>query len=147
MVDTPENLGEFRRKYNFLDDVEVRYCSKSEVILSRREGRVIIPLIAIVEGGVRIPMSDLLTNFLHHFKVCPDQCTPNIFRIVSSIDILNKRLKLKLTEHDINYIYSFQYSKTSGFYFKIHHGEVKLISSLPDSDKETEGDNLIVSGN
>ena len=78
MVDTPESLREFRRKYNFLEDVEVRYCPETEAILFRGEGRVVIPLVAIVKGEVRIPMSDLLTNFLHYFKVCPDQCTPNV---------------------------------------------------------------------
>ena len=30
---------------------------------------MVIPLVAIVEGRVSIPMSDLLTNFLRHFKV------------------------------------------------------------------------------
>ena len=89
IVDTHERLAEFRRKYNFLDDVKVSYCPKSEVILSRGEGKVVIPLVAIVKGGVRIPMSDLLTNFLHRFKVYPDQCTPNVFRIVSSVDVFN----------------------------------------------------------
>ena len=64
-------------------------------------------------------MSDLLTNFLCHFKVYPDQCAPNIFRIVNSVNAFNKRLRLKLTKHDINFIYSFQDSKTFGFYFKI----------------------------
>ena len=119
MVDSPKSLKDFRRKYNFLDDVKVRYRPKSEAILSRGKGRVIIPLVAIVEGGVRIPMSDLLTNFLRHFKVCLDQCTPNMFRIVNSVDTLNKKLKLKLTKHNINYVYSFQDSKTSKYYFKI----------------------------
>ena len=147
MVDTHESLRKFRRKYNFPEDVEVRYCPKSETILSKGEGRVVIPLVAIVGGGFRIPMSDLLTNFLRHFKVCPDQCTPNVFRIVNSVDTLNKKLGLKLTEHDINYIYSFQDSKTSEFYFNIWHGEVRLISSLIDFDKEIEGDYLVVSGN
>lgn len=52
--------------------------------------------------GARIPMNDLLTNFLSHFKVCPDHCTPNLFRVVSIVDILNKRLGLKLIKHDIN---------------------------------------------
>ena len=127
MVDTHESLRKFRRKYNFPEDVEVRYCPKSETILSKGEGRVVIPLVAIVGGGFRIPMSDLLTNFLRHFKVCPDQCTPNVFRIVNSVDTLNKKLGLKLTEHDINYIYSFQDSKTSKFYFNIWHEEVRLI--------------------
>ena len=114
---------------------------------SRGEGRVVIPLVAIVEGGVRIPMSDLLTNFLRHFKVCLDQCTPNVFRIVNSVDTLNKKLGLKLTEHDINYVYSFQDSNTSGYYFKIQHREGRLISGLSDSNKETEGDYLIFSRN
>ena len=147
MVDTPERLAKFRRKYNFLDDVEVRYFSEDKVIHSRGMGRVVLPLVAILEGGVRIPISDLLTHFLRHFKVFPDQCTPNIFRVISSIDTLNKRLGLNLTKHDINYVYCFQDSKTSGYYFKTRHGEVRLISGLPDTDKETERDYLVISGN
>jgi len=67
--------------------------------------------------------------------------------VVSSVDVLNKRLGLKLTEHGINYIYSFQDGKISGFYFKIRHGEVRLISGLLDSNKETEGDYLVISRN
>lgn len=102
---TPERLAKFRKTYNIPDDVEVRYCLESEVILLRREDRVVIPIVAVVEGGVRIPMSDLLTNFLRHFKVCLDQYTLDVFRVVSSVDTLNKRLDLKLTKHDINYLY------------------------------------------
>lgn len=107
MVDTLEKLAEFRKIYNIPDNVEVSYCPESEAIILRGEGKVVIPLVAIVEGGFRIPMSDLLTNFLRNFKVFPHQCTPNVFRIYSSVDILNKRLGMSLTEHDINYIYSF----------------------------------------
>ena len=51
IVDTLERLAKFRRKYNFPNDVEVSYCPESNAILSRGEGRVVIPLIAIVEGG------------------------------------------------------------------------------------------------
>ena len=47
MVDSPESLKEFRRKYNFLDDVKVRYCPKSVAILSRGKGKVVIPLVAL----------------------------------------------------------------------------------------------------
>ena len=60
MVDTSERLVEFRRKYDFPDDVEVSYCLEFEATLSRGEGKAVIPFVAIVEGGVRIPMSDLL---------------------------------------------------------------------------------------
>ena len=64
-----------------------------------------------------------------------------------SVDTLNKRLRLKLTKHDINYTYSFQDRKTSRFYFKIRQKEVRLISSLPNFDKEREEDYLIILGN
>lgn len=59
-------------------------------------------------------MSGLLTNFLRHFKVYPDQCSPKTFRVVSSIAELNRRLSLSFTKHDINYVYGFQDSKTLG---------------------------------
>lgn len=51
MVDTPKRLVNFKKAYNIPDDVEMRYCSDSEVILSRGEDRVVIPLVAIIEGG------------------------------------------------------------------------------------------------
>lgn len=145
MVDTLERLVEFKRPYEIPEDVEVSYCPESEVEFSRGEGRVIIPLVAFVKGEVRIPMSRLLTNFLRHFKVFPDQCTPNVFRVVSNVNELNQRLGLNLIEHDINYVYSFQdsktsrfYYKTSGFYFKTRHREVRLTLGLSDSVKETK---------
>lgn len=86
------------------------------------EGIVVITLEAFVERGNRILMSKLLTNFLRHFKLCPDQCTPNIFRVVSSIAELNGRLSLNLIGDDINFVCSFQDSKILGFYFKTWEG-------------------------
>ena len=112
------------------------YYPKSEVEFLRGEGRVIILLVAFVEGGVRISMNKLSINYLRHFKVCPNQCTPNIFRVVSSVVEPNKRLDITLTKHEINYIYSFQDSNTLGFYFKARHREVRLISCLPNCNKE-----------
>lgn len=60
------------------------------------------------------------------------------------MDELNKRLGLSQAENDINYVYSFQDNKTSRFHFKT---EVRLISGLSDSNKETERDYLINSKN
>lgn len=68
-------------------------------------------------------------------------------RVVSKVVELNRRLHLNLTEHDINYVYSLQDSKTLGFYFKTYHGEVRLISYLLDSDKESEGDYPLITRN
>lgn len=84
-------------------------------------------------------MSNLSRNFLRRFKVCSDQCTPNMFRIISFIVELNRRLSLSLIEHDINFVYNFQDNRTSGFYLKTQNGEVRLISCLLDSNKEMRG--------
>lgn len=138
MVDTLEGLVEFRRLYEIPNNVGASYCPESKVDFQRGEGRVVIPLVAFV-GGVRIPISDLSRNFFRNFKVCLDQCTPNIFRVISCVVKLKKRLNLSLIEHDINFVYSFQDSRTSGFYLKTQHGEVRLISCLPNSNKKTGG--------
>ena len=45
------------------------------------------------------------------------------------------------------FFYSFQDSKISGFYFRAQDEELRLISCLLNSDKETEGDYLMVTGN
>lgn len=87
MVDTPESLREFIRKYNFPEDVEVRYCSKSEAILSKREGRLVIPLIVIVKRGDKIPISCSPIFFATLRFVLTS--APILFRIVSSVDTLN----------------------------------------------------------
>lgn len=108
---------------------------------------MIIPLVVFKEGGLRIPLGKLMTYFLRHFKLCPDQSTLDIFRVVSSVAEQNKRLSLNLSEHDINQVYSCQDNSTSGYYFKFRHGEVRLVSCLPDSDKETQGDFLMIMGN
>ena len=47
VVGTSKRLAEFRRKYDLPDDVEVSYYPESKAILSRGEGRVVIPLVAI----------------------------------------------------------------------------------------------------
>lgn len=104
-------------------------------------------LVAFKEGAVRILLGKLMTNFLRHFKLCPVQYTPNIFRVVSSVAEQNKRLSLNLTKNDINEVYSCQDNSTSGYYFKFQHGERRLVSCLPDSDKETEEDFLVIMGN
>ena len=47
VVGTSKGLVEFRGKYDLPDDVEVSYYPESKAILSRGEGRVVIPLVAI----------------------------------------------------------------------------------------------------
>lgn len=53
-------------------------------------------------------MHPLLINFLSQYRLSPLQCAPNVFRIVMSTALLNKKLGLNLTVHDIIYVYKIQ---------------------------------------
>ena len=79
LVSTPAQIATFKVKYNIPQDVEIRPCEDGWVAKNRGHMRVVIPMVAFVKGGFRIPMSDLFINFLKHFKLCPDQCAPIVF--------------------------------------------------------------------
>ena len=63
-------------------------------------------MIAFIEGRMIIPMSTLTRNFLRFFRLSPTQCAPNMFRVLWSIEVLNERMNLNLTHHDVNWIYN-----------------------------------------
>ena len=52
LVSTPEGLATFRVKYNIPRDLKIRPCEEGEVNLYKGHGRVVIPLVTFVEGGV-----------------------------------------------------------------------------------------------
>ena len=60
------------------------------------------------------------------------------------MSLLNERLRLKLTKHDINYMYNCQIlsksdSSKSDWYLNAQNGPIRLISYLPNLNKPTEG--------
>ena len=112
----------------------------------RKTAEVVIPMIAFIEGGMTIPMGTLTRNFLRYFRLSPTQCAPNMFRVLGSIEALNKRMNLNLTHHDVNWIYNLHNLKGQGYYLKSRHSEVRLIQCLPVSNKGLKDDFLIFSG-
>ena len=68
----------------------------------RREGEVVILIIAFLEGGMRIPMRPVMRDYLRHFRLAPIQCAINVFKILGSMDALNEKMGLRLTHHDVN---------------------------------------------
>ena len=42
--------------YNIPSNVGLRYCKEGDWHIIRREGEVVIPIIAFLEGGMRLPM-------------------------------------------------------------------------------------------
>ena len=102
LVDSEEGMNNFRTKYNILPHVGIRYATQGEWYDQRKIGEVVTPMIAFIEGGMTIPMGTLTRNFLRFFWLSPTLCAPNMFRVLRSIEALNERMNLNLTNHNVN---------------------------------------------
>ena len=56
-----------------------------------------IPMIAFIEGGMRIPMGRVMRDYLRFYRLAPTQCVPNVFRILGYVEALNEKMGLGLT--------------------------------------------------
>ena len=95
---------------------------------------VVIPMIAFIEGGMRISIGTITRDYLRAHKLAPIQCAPN------------ENKGLGLTYHDVNWIYNLHHLKGQGYYQKFRYLEVRLIQFLPDSNKGLNKDFLIILG-
>ena len=127
LVESEEDMGRFRAKYRIPPRVGIRYATQGEWVDDRKTGEVVIPMIAFIKGGMTIPMGTLTRNFLRFFRLSPTQCAPNMFRVLGSIEVLNERMNLNLTHHDVNWIYNLHHSKGQGYYLKLRYPKVRLI--------------------
>ena len=80
-VNTPEVMAVFPHHYGIPDEVQLEY-RYWENIFPKESGDLVIPVVAILEGGFHFPMDPLLVDFLNYFNLSPTQVSPNIFRIV-----------------------------------------------------------------
>ena len=127
LVNSEEGMKSFRTKYNILPHVGVRYAAQREWFDERKTGEVVIPMIAFIEGGMTIPMGILTRNFLRFFRLSPTQCALNMFKVLGSIEVLNERMNLSLTHHDVNWIYNLHNLKGQGYYLKSRYLAIRLI--------------------
>ena len=146
LVDSEEGMESFKIKYNILPHVGIRYAAQGEWFDERKMGKVVIPMIAFIEGGMTIPMGTLTKNFLRFVRLSPTQCALNMFRVLGSIEALNERMNLNLTHHDVNWIYNLHNMKGQTYYLKSRHPKIRLIQCLPISNKGLKDDFLIFSG-
>ena len=100
-------------------------------------------MIAFIEGGMTFPIGRITRDYLINHRLCPYQCTPNMFRVIGYIDDLNEHLQLELTWHNIVHLYECHSQADRGFYLKSRSPVVKLISCLPKSNKGMKDDYLI----
>ena len=108
---------------------------------------IFILLMAIIDRGVRFPLDPPLLSTLRFYGLSPDQCHPNFYRIINCVSQLNMLFNLRLTQYDINLLYSYCSSLGKGYYFKVRNNRVRLISYLPDSNKNSQGGVIKVGGN
>jgi hypothetical protein len=146
LVDTEEKIVQFKRRYGFPEDVHIRYVPYGDLALLQHQD-LVLPIVAIVEGGVRIPMHTFQVRFLTHFRLNPLQCAPNVFRIVMGTAVLMEKLGLNLTVHDITYVYSLQTTGRDQYALVARNVDRKLVTGLPDSSKGRDEDFLVITGN
>ena len=127
-------MEKFRTKYRIPPSVGTRYAAQGEWVDDRKTGKVVIPMIVFIEGGMTIPMGILTRNFLKFFRLSPTQCAPNMFRVLGNIEVLNERMNLNLTHHDVNWIYNLHHMKGQGYCLKSRYPEIRLIQCLPTSN-------------
>ena len=127
LVDSEEGLVSFRAQNRIPSGVVIRYCKEGEWHERRQKGEVVIPMIAFIECGMRIPMGTVTRDYLRAYRLAPTQYAPNIFRILGNVDALNEKMGLGLTHHDVNWIYNLHHLKEQGYYLKFKYPEFRLI--------------------
>ena len=121
LVESEEGMESFRVKYRIPPTVGMRYATQGEWVGARKIGEVVIPMIAFIEEGMTIPMGTITRNYLRFFRLSPKKCTPNMFKVLGSIETLNERMNLNLTHHDVDWVYNLHNLKGQGCYLKLRH--------------------------
>ena len=144
LVDSPAGMEGFKAKYHIPQGVALCYCVPGRIVIDRKEGEVVIPMIAFI-GGMTLPMSRVTRDYLINHRLCPHQCASNLFRVLGSVDALNEQMGLGLTWHNVVHMYECHSFADMGYYLKSWSNVVRLVSCLPKSNKGMKDDYLITS--
>ena len=69
LVNSEEGIENFRAMYRIPPWVGIRYCEEGQWHEERHEGEVVIPMIAFIEGGMRILMGNVTRDYLRAFRL------------------------------------------------------------------------------
>ena len=71
LVDSDAGVEGFRTRYHILQGVALQYCAPDQILTDRKEGEVVILIIAFIEGGMTLPMGRVTRDYLINHKLCP----------------------------------------------------------------------------
>ena len=86
LVDSLASMESFRAKYHIPPRVGLEYCPPDRVLTDRKEGEVVIPMIAFIERGMTLPMGRITRDYLLNHRLCPHQCTANMFKVLGCVN-------------------------------------------------------------
>ena len=98
LVDPPEGMATFRAKYRIPNGVKLQHYLLGEwLVMNRPHGFVVILMNTFIEGGMEIIIGRVTRDFLMNYRLTPTQCPPNFFRVLGSVDMINKKMGSNLT--------------------------------------------------
>lgn len=126
--------NKFLEKYDIPEGVIVTLIPKG-MLPSYGPNHLIVPLMAITEGGVRFPMNNFIRAVLNTYSLSPDQLTINSYRVINSAYELKVRDNLELRVWDLFELYAMSRNAKFGRYFLMTRPKKRqIVDRLPDSD-------------
>ena len=147
LVNSEASMTRFRELYRVSPSIRLAYCNTSNFPVINRD-EILLPIMVVVEGGVRFPLHPLLINFLQIVNATPSQVSVNLFRIIMGVVALNRLLGVNLNTGEILRVYQYmcpgEESKTL-CHLKAKNVNQKLVNGLLDTNKGYHKDYLRVS--
>ena len=116
LLKTNADIESFKARFDIRRDVNISYYHEGDIEDQRLPHVVFFPLMSILEGGVRFLVDSLLLRTLSFYRLSPDQCLPNFYRVVNCVGCFNRLYGLSLTHHDINFLYAIRGSLKHRYY-------------------------------
>ena len=69
LVNSPAAMEGFRVRYHIPQGVALQYCAPNQILTDRRECKVVIPMIAFIEGGMTLSMDKVTRDYLINHKL------------------------------------------------------------------------------